>query len=94
MLILQILTSEKSGKYQGISSMQKLLIKMFFCVFVLTGGLKPIYMKVSHRMNSEIFKSINTLASGKSKRGGKKKKKKKGGPGKVGLIFFYFFINH
>ena len=49
-------------------------------------------MKVSHRMNGEIFKSINTLASGKSKRGGKKKKKKKGGPGKVGLIFFIFLL--
>lgn len=44
-------------------------------------------MKVSHRMNNDVFKSINTLASGKTKRGGKKKKKKKGGPGKV-----YFYL--
>ncbi|XP_066910521.1 uncharacterized protein [Clytia hemisphaerica] len=41
-------------------------------------GLKPIYMKVTHRMDTQVFKNILSLASGKSKRGGKKKKKKKG----------------
>ncbi|XP_057301323.1 uncharacterized protein LOC130635842 [Hydractinia symbiolongicarpus] len=45
-------------------------------------GLKPIHMKVTHRMETDTFNKINSLASGSTKRGKKKKKKKNGKSGK------------
>lgn len=42
------------------------------------GGLSPMKINVSHRLNSSIFAEINKLGSGLKKKG----KKSKGKPGK------------
>ena len=58
----------------------------------LVEGLKSIYMKVTHRMDTQVFKNILSLATGKSKRGGKKKKKKKGNGKVIMKIFTLSYI--
>ena len=61
------------------------MVSVVVARFLLLEGLESIYVRVTHRMDGAIYRSITEEASASSKRGCKKRKKK-GKPGKVSFI--------
>lgn len=59
-------------------------------VLLYLAGLKPIHIKVTHRIETDTVKKIISFASDSSKRGKKKKKNKNGKSGKVGFFKHQF----